>query len=179
MKLFRPLDTLSGKVFFLIRPFRHYFIIIKRKNKKVLFYNYGLLHFLSNSYLYIWAVLIVRRRKPSRKLKDITRREKILGVAGIILLDKIRIHSGFISPSIDISSKITKRRRRRDTPDTPGKHSLIYFFKIQKKNTPVKPCNWKYLTRFYPKGGGVVGSSFTFKLIGESYSTWHWHYYKE
>ena len=109
---------------------------------------------LSNRYLYIWAVLIVRRRRPKVGIKDLTKAQKLRGDAGIILLQVIWIGNGFVSPSLEILSKRNKRRRRRDTPDTPGKHSLIYFFKIQKKNTPVKPCNWKYLTRFYPKGGG-------------------------
>ena len=72
--------------------------------------------------MYIWAVLIVRRRRPRRPFRDYSRAEKFAGVDGIFLIDIIPIYSGFISSEIEIAAAFS-RRRRRDTTTLGEFHS--------------------------------------------------------
>ena len=79
-------------------------------------------------FIYVWAVIIVRNRRPRKGLSAYTKPEKIRGVDGIILLDIIWIGGGFISSSISIGPSSKRRRRRRDTPGKiPSLLSVRYF----------------------------------------------------
>ena len=74
--------------------------------------------------MYIWAILIVRRRRPRRSLREYSRAERFAGVDGIFLVDIIPIYGGFISSQFEIAPLVSRRRRRRDTSSTLGKYNI-------------------------------------------------------